>query len=376
MKNNDSIKKVLVLGCTGSIGNSTIDILKNHKERFCCCGLSANTNKEKIELLADYFNCPYSLTSQDGYDGIKKLIDKTKPDIVVNGIAGSAGLIPSIMVLQEGIDLALANKESVVMAGPLIFSLAKKNNCKILPVDSEHSAIFTLLNQCGHKNNVDQLIITASGGPFRTWSSDKIKNATLKDALKHPTWNMGTKITVDSATLGNKGLEVIEAKRLFNFETNQIQVVVHPQSIIHSMVRTRDGIVYAQLSEPDMKHPILQALNWPYINNTYLKPFDITDTESGNRTLTFEKPRYNDFPLLKIAYMAAEKDNSFPIAYNAANEIAVWAFMEERINFSMISDIVEKVMSYDDKWNYSIRDTNDIFEADTQARNLAKEQLK
>lgn len=316
------MKKILVLGCTGSIGTSTVDILKNHKDRFACCGLTANKNKEKLEELASFFECPYSLTSEEGTEGIKKLIEKTKPDIVVNGIAGSAGLAPSILVLEAGIDLALANKESVVMAGPVIFEMAKKSGSRILPVDSEHSAIFTLLNNCGGSKNVGQLIITASGGPFRTWPSEKIANATLKDALKHPTWNMGTKITVDSATLGNKGLEVIEAKRLFGFDTKQIEVVVHPESIIHSLVRTNDGIVYAQLSEPDMKHPIIQALDWPEVKHNFMKPFDLTDTATGSRTLTFEKPRMDDFPLLKLAFKAAEKDNCHPIAFNAANEIA------------------------------------------------------
>jgi 1-deoxy-D-xylulose-5-phosphate reductoisomerase len=373
MSAQEKIKKVLILGCTGSIGKSTVDIIKNLPERFKCCGLTANKNLDLLKQTASLFNCPYSLTSEEGYDGIKKLIDQTKPDIVVNGIAGSAGLIPSITVLEAGIDLALANKESVVMAGPLIFSLAEKNKCHILPVDSEHSAIFTLLNQCGGKENVDRLIITASGGPFRTWPSEKIAQATLKDALKHPTWNMGAKITVDSATLGNKGLEVIEAKRLFNFKTSQIQVAVHPESIVHSLVRTNDGIVYAQLSEPDMKHPILQALDWPFIKTTYLKPFDITDTPEGKRTLTFEKPRFKDFPLLSLAYEAAEKDNCYPIAFNAANEIAVWSFMDEKIKFARISEITQTVMSHSSDWESKITCPEDIFEADNLARKYAQE---
>ncbi len=364
-------KRILVLGCTGSIGSSTVDIIKNQPDRFTCCGLSANKNKAKLDELSAFFNCPSTLTSEEGTEGIKRLIEQSKPDIVVNGIAGSAGLIPSILVLEAGIDLALANKESVVMAGPIIFSLAKKNNCKILPVDSEHSAIFTLLNQCGGKENVDRLIITASGGPFRTWPSEKIANATLQDALKHPTWNMGVKITVDSATLGNKGLEVIEAKRLFGFETENIQVVVHPQSIIHSLVRTKDGIVYGQFSEPDMKHPILQALDWPNVNTNFMKPFDLTDTADGSRTLTFEKPRFKDFPLLRLAFMAAQKDNSHPVAFNAANEVATWAFIDGKIRFSKIAQIVEKVMSYENEWNKEVRDTKDLFEADSLARDLA-----
>lgn len=363
-------KKILVLGCTGSIGTSTLDIIRNQKDSFSVCGLSANTNKIKLSELSREFNCPYTLTAEDGYDGIKKLIEISKPDIVVNGIAGSAGLIPSILTLESNVDLALANKESVVMAGSLIFDLAKKNNCKIIPVDSEHSAIFTLINQCG-KDNIDQIILTASGGPFRTWKSKKIKKATLKDALKHPTWDMGIKITVDSATMGNKGLEVIEAKRLFNIETNKIEVVVHPQSIIHSLVRTVDGIVYGQFSEPDMKHPIIQALNYPFIKSDFMKPFSFVDSENKERTLTFEQPRYDDFPLLKLAFEAADKDNCYPIAFNAANEIAAWAFIDEKIKFFKIAEVVSNVMSKD--WSNIIRDTKDIFEADSLAREYAKE---
>lgn len=378
MDGGQKIKKVLVLGCTGSIGSSTVDILKNEKERFECCGLTANKNRRKLEELASFFGCPYSLTADEGTDGIKALIEKTHPDIVVNGIAGSAGLVPSLIVLEAGIDLALANKESVVMAGPVIFAAASKNRCRILPVDSEHSAIFTLLSQCGGADNVDRLVITASGGPFRTWSSEKIAGATLEDALKHPTWSMGTKITVDSATLGNKGLEVIEAKRLFGFDAKRIQVVVHPQSIVHSLVRTKDGIVYAQLSEPDMRHPILQALDWPEIKENRMKPFDLTDTADGKRTLTFEKPRLSDFPLLSLAFSAAQKDNCHPVAFNAANEIAAWAFIDGRIKFSDIARTVGSVMEHNGgkDWDNSANDLHSIFEADKMARALAKEQLE
>ncbi len=373
------MKKVLVLGCTGSIGSSTLDIIRNEKD-FVVCGLTANSSKENLSRLSSEFNCPSLLFSEIKGDikaELSSFIQKTRPDIVVNGIAGSAGLIPSIAVLENGIDLALANKESVVMAGPIIFDLAKKNGCKILPVDSEHSAIFTLLNQCG-RENVDKLIITASGGPFRTWTSDKIKTATLQDALKHPTWNMGTKITVDSATLGNKGLEVIEAKRLFGFSTENIQVVVHPQSIVHSLVRTKDGIVYGQLSEPDMKHPIISALTFPEIKKDYMKPFDLTDFSDSNetvRTLTFEKPRTDDFPLLGLAFEAAKINGFAPIAFNAANEIAAWAFIDGKITFPKISETVEFALKSRD-WATEVRDIEDVFEADREARYTAKTFLK
>lgn len=363
-----SAKKVLVLGATGSIGNSTLDIIRNEKERFVCCGLSANTNEEKISLLSNEFNCPFTLTSKEGNEGIEKLIKITNPDIVVNGIAGSAGLIPSLMTLNAGIDLALANKETVVMAGPLMFKLAKEHNCHIIPVDSEHSAIFTLVEKFGAQT-IDQLIITASGGPFRKYSTEQLKNVTLADALKHPTWNMGQKITVDSATLGNKGLEVIEACRLFNMDTSKISVVVHPQSIIHSLVRTKDGIVYGQFSEPDMKHPIIQALDWPECKTDFMKPFDLCDTADGSRTLTFEKPRYDDFPLLKLAFECAKKSNCYPIAFNAANEIAAWAFIEGKISFTKISEIVAGTIEQD--WSSPVTDIEKVLEADKLARSIA-----
>lgn len=365
-----SQKRVLVLGCTGSIGSSTLDIIRNQSERFVCCGITANSKSEKLNCLAQEFACPSSLTSSEGMDGIRRLIDISKPDIVVNGIAGASGLMPSLITLESGINLALANKESIVMAGPLVYELAKKNDCKILPVDSEHSAIFTLINQA-KKQNIDKVIITASGGPFRNWPSEKLKDATVKDALKHPTWDMGVKITIDSATLGNKGLEVIEACRLFDVKASQVQVVVHPQSVIHSLVRTKDGIVYGQFSEPDMKHPILQALDWPEIKECFMKPFDLTDVVDGKRTLTFEKPRMDDFPMLRLAFHCAEKDNSYPIAYNAANEVAVQAFIDGNLSFPGIADLVGSVI-YDNDWHSEIRDVKDVFEADSAAREKSK----
>lgn len=360
------MKRVLVLGATGSIGSSTLDILRNQPDRFVCCGLTANSKKDELASLSNEFQCPYSLTKADGIDGINRLLNETKPDIVVNGIAGSAGLLPSMTVLDSGVDLALANKETVVMAGPLMFEAARKSGSHILPVDSEHSAIFTLISQC-KKENLDKIIITASGGPFRTFSREKLISVTVADALKHPTWNMGVKITIDSATLGNKGLEVIEAVRLFDVTASQVQVVVHPQSVIHSLVRTKDGIVYGQFSEPDMKHPILQALDWPQVKNNFMKPFDLTDTADGKRTLTFEKPRMDDFPMLSLAFEAAEKSGLYPIVFNAANEITVQAFIDGKIGFLQIGEMVAEVLHGSD-WSNSPRDLNDVFEADKLAR--------
>ncbi|MEE0885750.1 MAG: 1-deoxy-D-xylulose-5-phosphate reductoisomerase [Treponema sp.] len=362
------MKKVLVLGCTGSIGSNTLNICRAFPQKFSVCGITCNSKKEELEKLSKEFNCKCSLTSEDGIAGIEKLIEESEPDIVVNGIAGSAGLLPSKIVLDAGIDLALANKETVVMAWPLIKSLADTRNAKIIPVDSEHSAIFSLVNQIGNEN-ISQLVITASGGPFRTLKKEELTKVTVQDALKHPTWSMGTKITIDSASLANKGLEVIEANRLFDFPVEKVQVVVHPQSLVHSLVRTNDGMLYAQISDPDMKHPIYSALTFPKNEENYLKPFDLFDHE-----MTFFKPRYEDFPMLKYAFTAAQKNGSYTIAYNAANEIAVTNFISGKIKFTEISEVVLKVLEKD--WTESPDSFEDVFEADKKARIIAEEILK
>ena len=361
------MKKVLVLGATGSIGTNTLDIARKMPESFSICGLSAHSNSKKLKELCEEFNCKGVLTSFDSKDCIKQLIEQTAPDIVVNGIAGSAGLLPSKTVIEHGIDLALANKETVVMAWSLIKDLAKKSGSKIIPVDSEHSAVFNLINQAGNKN-VDSIIITASGGPFREYNKKDLEKVTVKDALKHPTWNMGKKITIDSATLANKGLEVIEACRLFDRPVQKVKVVVHPQSLIHSLIRTNDGMLYAQISDPTMKHPIFSALTYPENKKSPLEPFELFD-----QTMTFYKPRFEDFPMLKYAYEAAENEKSYTIVYNAANEVAVSAFLEERITFTKIPLIVKKVLDKD--WTSEIKSFDDVFEQDLKARNYAQEEL-
>lgn len=362
------MKRVLVLGCTGSIGKNAINIIENMPEHFQLCGIQAHSNKDELEKLSKEYNCPSLLTSiNNSEEAFIDLIEKSKPDIVVNGIAGAAGLIPSKIVLESKIDLALANKETIVMAGSLIKDLAAKNNTKILPVDSEHSAIFNLVERIG-KNNISKIIITASGGPFRTFSSEELNNVTLEQALKHPTWQMGKKITIDSSTLANKGLEVIEASFLFDVEADQIEVVVHPQSLIHSLVRTNDGMLYAQISDPDMKHPIFNALTWPDNINSYLKPFDLFD-----QTMNFYKPRINDFPLLGYAFECVRQKNAYPIAFNAANEVAVQGFINKSISYPAISRIVRAVL--DKNWNNKISDFKDVLEADKLAREYALEMI-
>lgn len=362
------MKKVLILGATGSIGKNTLTIIRNMGEMFEVAGLQANTSEKELDSLSSEFNCPCTLTKKDGLDGIKKIIDETKPDIVVNGIAGSAGLFPSKIVLESGVDLALANKETVVMAWQLINDLADKNNAKIIPVDSEHSAIFHLIQQV-KKENIAKIVITASGGPFRKFSREQLENVTVDEALKHPTWRMGKKITIDSASLANKGLEVIEAARLFDVETENIQVVIHPESLIHSLVQTKDGVLYAQISEPDMKRPIFSALTYPLVEKSYMEPFSLFDT-----TMTFFSPRLTDFPMLSYAFEVAKKGKSYTIAYNAANEVAVQAFIDKKIGWHEIPRIVRSVLDKD--WMTNIRSFDDVFEEDKKARNFAEHLIK
>jgi len=359
------MKKVLVLGCTGSIGTSTLDIIENEKDLFTCAGLTAHSKQDELSALSQKFNCPSLLTKNADEKAYKDFISGCKPDIVVNGIAGSAGLLPSKVTLELGIDLALANKETVVMAYPLVKALSEKTGAKIIPVDSEHSAIFSLINQAGVENT-DRILITASGGPFRNFTKEQLENVTLEMALNHPTWKMGPKITIDSSTLANKGLEVIEASYLFNKPASNIDVVVHPQSIIHSMVRTNDGMLYAQLSDPDMKHPIIGALTYPENVHNYLKPFDLFDRE-----LTFYKPRTEDFPLLRMAFECVEKKGCYPLVFNAANEIAVHAFLNGRIKYTDIPKITEKTLTLD--WSETPDSFERVFELNKEAHSLASE---
>lgn len=361
------MKDILVLGATGSIGKSTLDLARRHKDKFRVVGLQAHSQKEMLDSLAAEFQCRATLSSLEGGEGIAKLLDAEKPQIVVNGIAGSAGLIPSRMVLERGVDLALANKESVVMAWSLIKECAQKNGAKIIPVDSEHSAIFNLASFCG-REKIAEIILTASGGPFRNFSEEQLANATLADALKHPTWNMGKKITVDSATLANKGLEVIEACRLFDMPSERVGVVVHPESLIHSLVRTTDGILYAQISEPDMRHPIMGALCFPEYVDSGLEKFSL-----AGHNMSFMQPRRKEFPLLDAAYSAVKKGPLYTIAFNAADEVAANAFIEGKINFLQIARVVQKTLEKD--WSGNLSDWDDVFQCDKAARAVAEEML-
>ncbi len=363
-------KRVIVLGATGSIGASCCNILEQHPDRFVPVLLSAHSNRQKLaELSASFGAVPAVLVSRDGEEMLHHQIAETDADIVVNGIAGSPGLRFSRTALESGKDLALANKETIVMAGPLIRDIARKNGKAILPVDSEHAAVFSLLEAYGN-NVLSEVILTASGGPFRTWNREDIYNATVEQALRHPTWSMGSKITIDSASMANKGLELIEAVRLFDLDPNSVSVVIHPQSLIHSMIRTTDGVLYAQISKPDMRHPIHAALEWPETLPNQLEPLLFTESQ----TMEFYPPRNDVFPLLELARQAVKSGGGSTIAYNASNECAVAAFLSRRIPFGALAEITAEVLEQD--WSGNPASIDDVIETDIRVRAVADSILK
>ena len=339
------MKKVIVLGASGTIGQNTIDIIRRFSDRFELVGISVHTKTDVLDALrAEFHFNDFAVTDSAaaaGYDikhhSLERFLTETPADIVVNGIAGAAGLQASLIAVKTHRTLALANKESIVMAGHLLQKEAEKYHSLIIPVDSEHSAIYSLIRAHG-REAIERLIITASGGPFRTWTKERIQEATLQDALKHPTWTMGAKITIDSATLANKALEVIEAVHLFDMEADRITVAVHPTSIVHSLVQLTGGEVYAQLSPPDMRNPIFAALSHPEEPPPYLAPLDFTKPLD----LHFEPPRTEDFPMLSLGFTAARKKAGYPIAFNAANEQAVAAFLRNQIRFVHLAEITER----------------------------------
>jgi 1-deoxy-D-xylulose-5-phosphate reductoisomerase len=360
-------KRIAVLGATGSIGKSTLDVVRRGIDNFKVVLLSAHSNLHELETLKTLFPSAVCILTgsarQHGKDELLSAIKDLCPDITLNGIAGSAGLEPSIASIACGSSLALANKETIVMAGHLAMRLAKEKKVNIIPVDSEHSAVFHLLQAHGKP---EEIILTASGGPFRKMNLEEMENATAEDALAHPTWNMGKKITIDSASMANKGLEIIEACVLFNMPPDKIKVVIHPQSIVHSMVRTCNGAIYAQLSKPDMRHPIHDALYWPEKKPSIFEPLNF-----DSLTLEFEKPDLQKFPMLTLAWEAAKCGGLYPCAYNAANEAAVASFLEEKIKFTDIPKITEHVLQAD--WNGDCSDIQGILQADTNARRRASE---
>jgi 1-deoxy-D-xylulose-5-phosphate reductoisomerase len=352
-------KKVVLLGSTGSIGRSTLEVARLLPERIELVGLAANGSVEalaaqvretgvkrvalcdvaKVETLRGLV--PADVTILAGPEGLAELASMEEADTVLIAIVGTAGLQPALAAIAAGKDLAVASKEILVMAGEIVTAAAEAKGVKLLPVDSEHNAIFQCLDgHRGGEKEVSRLILTASGGPFRTWPADQLAGVTLAQALKHPTWDMGRKITIDSATLFNKGLEMIEARWLFGIGMERIDVVVHPQSIVHSMVEFIDGSVLAQMSKTDMCFPIQYALTWPERVAGGLQPLDFGKLAK----LDFEEPRHADFPALGLARQAGLTGGTLPAVFNAANEIAVDAFVEGRIRFPEIWRIVGETM--------------------------------
>lgn len=352
------MKYVSILGSTGSIGTQTLDVIRQHPNQFKAVALVANKNIDLLEsqinefrpLIAGVVDEKAYTILKERYKGPTKLIGSKEALIaastiqeatmVITAIVGAVGIEPTVEAIKAQKTIGLANKETLVAGGPLITSLAKAYNVPILPIDSEHSAIFQCL-EGQNKSNVDSLILTASGGPLRTWSSERIASATAEDCLKHPTWNMGSKITIDSASLFNKGLEVIEAHWLFDFDFDHIDVVVHPQSIIHSMIRLNDGAILAQMGNPDMREPIQYALTYPKRMSLNMKHLDFKEL----LTLEFMPPRVDDFPALNLAYKVGKIGGFKPAVFNAANETAVYAFLDGKIVFSDIYKIVTAVLA-------------------------------
>lgn len=372
------MKSVIVLGCTGSIGVSTMEILADFPDDFRIAGLSAHGNRDALLALGErYPRASLALSGRPdlsdpsiGYEGTRGLLDMirdTDADMVVNGISGAAGLLPSLAALESGKDLALANKETVVTGGDLIFKAAEKAGRKILPVDSEHSALFHLLENRDPRQ-VAELILTASGGPFLDYEPDRLKSVTREQALNHPNWSMGAKISVDSATLANKGLEVIEAWKLFHLPLDRIKVLIHRQSLAHSLIRTRDNALYAQISSPDMKLPIQNALFYPN-----QQPVASAYTDLVGASLTFEKPDTTRFPMLDLAYRAARAAGAAPIVYNGSNEVAVAAFLAGRLAFSRIAQVTEEMLGL--SWPDPGDDLEGITETDRLVRRRAESWL-
>ena len=380
-------KRIAILGSTGSIGTQALEVIEEQKDVFDVEVLSANTNSEllikqsilhrpnsvvivdesKYDEVFKELN-PLNIKVYSGSESLEQIVCSDNIDMVLTALVGYSGLLPTISAIKSGKKIALANKETLVVAGGLINSLCKSSSSEIIPVDSEHSAIYQCL--VGEERNpIEKIILTASGGPFRGRSRDELVNITREQALKHPNWSMGAKITIDSATLMNKGLEVIEAKWLFDLTPEQIDVVVHPQSIIHSAVQFQDGSIKAQLGLPDMKLPIQYALGFPERLKNNFKRFDFFQ----HPNLTFEKPDTDTFKNLALAYKAMEKGGNAPCVLNAANEIAVEAFLNNKIGFLNMFDLIGNCL---EKTNFVKNPSlNDLIESNNEARKIAKSML-
>ena len=373
------MKKISLLGSTGSIGVNTLDVVERYPDKIQVCTLSAGSNVElfaqQIRKFKPALAALFDVTKIDtlkelvadldveivsGSEGLVSAASFSEADLVVSGVVGSAGLLPALAALRAGKNLALANKETLVIAGELVLQEAKLTNTKVIPIDSEHSAIFQALN--GEKTErIKKIILTASGGPFRTFSLEQMENVTVKEALNHPNWSMGSKITIDSSTMMNKGLEYIEAKWLFGVNTT-IEVIVHAQSIIHSMIEFVDTSIIAQLGIPDMRVPIAYALTYP---DRFVSELPSLDLASMGE-LTFEAPDLERFPCLQLAVDAMEMGQTMPAVLNGANEIAVQAFLDEQIPYKEISEIIRMVMH--NHRPVPLQELQNVLDADLWAR--------
>ena len=378
------MKNISILGATGSIGTQTLDVIRNSDGKINLIGITANSSVDKIKeiigefepkyvammdensskIIEEFCNKEYpNIQVLSGIDGLVKIATLEEIDTVVTSVVGMIGLSPTIAAIEAKKDIALANKETLVVAGELVMNKAKENNVKILPVDSEHSAIFQSLS--GYKNkDINKILLTASGGPFRGKTIDDLKDVTVKEALKHPKWNMGQKISIDSATLMNKGLEVIEAHFLFDCDYDNIEVIVHPQSIIHSMVEYKDASVIAQLGSPDMRLPIQYALNYPERKGMIAKPVNFYELGA----LTFEKLDLETFKCLRFAYEAGKIGGLAPTILNGANEEAVALLLKEKIKFLQIAEIIEECMCVFKENYYDELTLDNIIELDKKVR--------
>ena len=377
-----TMKAITILGATGSIGLSTLDVIAQHPSRFKVFALTANHSVDKLLQQCLQFQPRYAVMADEasanqlaqqlrqhdcatevlaGEQALADVAAHSDTDYVMAAIVGAAGLVPSLAAAKAGKRVMLANKEALVMSGKLFMDTIAQSGAELLPIDSEHNAVFQCLpvDKC---NGVEKVLLTASGGPFRTWAAERLNAVTPEQAVAHPNWSMGQKISVDSATLMNKGLEVIEACWLFNVPASQVEVIVHPQSTIHSMVAYNDGSVLAQLGNPDMRTPIAYALGWPQRLPSGVKPLDLLSVAR----LDFEQPDMKRFPCLGLAYEAHERGGYATVALNAANEMAVQAFLERRISFQAIPQLVAEVMRA--AKSGTAYDLNDILIQDGESR--------
>lgn len=385
---NDQKRKIAVLGSTGSIGTQALDVVSWHPDRFEAYALVANNQADRLLEQARRFKPEVVVIANEskyaglkealsdlpvkvwaGAEAIEQVVQDSEIDIVLTAMVGFSGLRPTISAIKARKTIALANKETLVIAGELITRLALENRTAVLPVDSEHSAIFQCLNGEG-SNEIEKILLTASGGPFRNLSMSRLQQVTKEQALHHPNWNMGAKVTIDSSTLMNKGLEMIEARWLFDVDPSRIEVIVHPQSIIHSMVQFKDRSIMAQLSLPDMRMPIQYAFSYPERIPSDVKPVNFFELS----TLTFEKPDTERFRNLSLAYKSIETGGNMPCIMNAANEIAVELFLQEKIGFLQMSDLIEQTLTK----TVFIQNPSleDYIQTDAEAREIALEASK